>query len=158
MHENAQRARLLADLGTHTIRNCETDWNLPQNWGHDSLCKSHNFLNPLKKKRFFEFYQVAPTVLDVYEFQEPKAATKSDFMICCSETVHLQKGKHSSDRECWWKELSVWVGWCSPGAWPWGERCSYKGGITPWVCTVVCLKMDLQGTFLYPTHYSWIQS
>lgn len=109
MHEKAERARFLVDLGSHTTGNCETAWNLPQNWGHDSLCKSHNFLKPLRKRRFFDFYHVAPTVLDVHGFQEYKAATKSDFMVCCHEILHLQKGKDSADRECWWSlYLCAW--------------------------------------------------
>lgn len=168
MHEKAERATLLVDLGSHTVRDCETAWNLPQNWGHDSLYKSHNFLRPLRKRRFF--WTELPPLLYLgcdYGFQEYKAVTKSDFMVCCSEIIRLQKGKDSAGRECWQtllpvclgsrKPLSVWVGWCSPGAWSWGERCIYKGGITQWAGTVVCLKMYVQGTQTC-VHDSLIQS
>lgn len=43
------------------------------------------------------------------------------------------------------KKLTVFVGWCSPGIWPWKESCIYKEGIRQWASTVVCLKKYLRG-------------
>lgn len=113
MHEKAKRARLLGDSGTRSVRNW--DWlKFASKLRTGQFLQESQFphFSTEEMKIFFfflKFYQVAPTLLDVYGFPEHKAATRSDFMVCCSEIEHFQTGKGSVDRECWWiSYLCAW--------------------------------------------------
>lgn len=118
MHKKAQRATLLADLGSHIIRNYETIWTLPQSWGQGSLCRSHNFLNPLRKERFLAFWQVSPLLC----LRCVWIPLKVTLWVVAVKLCTLKKGKDWADRDGWWS-FYLWA-W---GVFVWADALLVSG-------------------------------